>query len=216
MSSEATNELDALIVSNLGDLDAAAHRLQFEIQTHVASAMEQLATEWLAKNEWKGVCDWSGEGIWVAPADWESGEDGWLAKFYLDYGEGDTGGIKPEEDIFWLTRLCHKSRGQCGFRWYNDDGLAMTRPQWKAFLKTNSKVTEDISKKGFAAENTGYFFKTFEVDSEKLAASIKTGDIQDALTPMQKVLDLLAESKSAFDDLLKLAKDDILKRTKNA
>ncbi len=210
MSSEATNELDALIVSNLGDLDAAAHRLWHEIQPHVASEMDKLAKEWVAKNQWKGICDWSESGLWVAPPNWESDEDGWLGKFHLLYGEGDTGGdptFKPEEDIFWLTRLCHKSRGQLGFRWCYDGGLAMRPARWKAFLRANPKITEDIAKKGFAVESTGYCFKTFEVDSEILAASIKTGDIQDALTPMQKVLDLLAESKSEFDDMLKLAKN---------
>ena len=46
----------------------------------------------------------------------------------------------------------------------------------------------------------------FKVDSETLAASIKTGDIQDPLLPMQKALDMLAASKPEFDKMLKLAK----------
>jgi hypothetical protein len=197
---------------------AAAHRLWFEIQPRVAGEMDKLAKEWVTNNEWKGNCDWSEKGLWVAPPNWESDEDGWLGKFHLLYYGEDTGGdptFRAEEDIFWLTRLCHKSRGQLGFRWCYDDGLAMPRAHWKAFLKTNPRVMEDIAKKGFTVESTGYFFKTFEVDSEKLADSIKTGDIQDALTPMQKVLDLLVESKSEFDDMLKLAKDNISKRAKN-
>jgi hypothetical protein len=60
--------------------------------------------------------------------------------------------------------------------------------------------------KGFVAESTGYFLMNFKVDSETLAASIKTGDIQDPLLPMQKALDMLAASKPEFDKMLKLAK----------
>lgn len=88
MSSQATNELDALIVSNLGDLDAAAHRLWFEIHSQVASEMDKLAKDWVAKNEWKGDFNWFESGLWVAPPDWESGEDGWLGKFTLIMARG--------------------------------------------------------------------------------------------------------------------------------
>src|ERR1700674_4931248 len=152
MSSEAMNELDALIVSNIGDLDAAAHRLWVEIQPHVAREMNKMAEEWVNKNDWRGVFDWFGSGLWVAPPEWESQEDGWCGKFYLDGGEDDSFGkndFEAEEDIFWLTRFCHKSRGQLGFRWYYDDGLAMRPGRWRAFLRANPEIKEAIAKNGF-------------------------------------------------------------------
>jgi hypothetical protein len=206
MSSEAMNELDALILSNIGDLEAAAHRLFFGIQSHVARQMDSLAKEWVAKNKWKGSFDWDEKGMWVAPPDWQLSEDGWLGKYHLFYGDEDSGGYLAKEDLFWLTRACHKGRGQLGFRWTFDTGLGMKPGQWKAFLKSNQKLTVDLAARGFVPENTGYFFRAFEVDSEKLAASMKSGDIMDALAPMRNALDLLAESKSDFDKILKIAR----------
>jgi hypothetical protein len=103
MSSETTNELNALIVSNVGDLEAAAHRLLFEVQHFVTGEMDKLVKKWVSKNKWKGDCDWSESGLWVAPPNWESDVDGWLGQFHLDFDEENTGGdsdFKADEDIF--------------------------------------------------------------------------------------------------------------------
>jgi hypothetical protein len=188
MSSENTNDLDALIIRNLADLDAAVHRLVFEIQPQVEKEINDLGEKWAAKNGWQGVFGWYDDALWVAPPNWDSGEDGWRGKFFLDGGDGDTFGEKrwePEEDMFWLTRLCRKGRGQMGFRWYFDKGLAITPSRWKAFLRANPIFKESIAREGFVAEDKGWFFLKFEVDPDKLATSIQEGDVQAAFQPMQ-------------------------------
>ena len=66
-------ELDRLIVSNFGDLEAAANHIAEELQPSVAEAMDDLLETFFLKGGWAGLANWSDQksaNLWLASDDW--------------------------------------------------------------------------------------------------------------------------------------------------
>ena len=203
----STDDLDALIVQNLRDLDAATKRLYFEIQPRVAVTINKIASSWAKQNKWIGGYDWWGEEdregeLWVAPPEWKPKND--KPAFYLDLGQGDDEGDKPSDDFFWLTRLCRSGNGLICLRWYDFQGVNAKKPEWKKFIK--SYVTK-IERTGFSYEDQTALFSSAPiiVNAEELAKSIVDDTLDQALKPFQKALDNLMAAKPAFDEMIRAA-----------
>jgi hypothetical protein len=215
MSAEKLDDLDALIIRNLGDLDAASCHLMHKIQPRVEKAIDKFAENWASKHKWKGEFDFSEEGVWIAPPDWQTEEKDWLGTFWLDVGPNDSWDDKPGEDSFWLTRLCQKGRGVLGFRWYREGGIPTTEAKWKKFVRESGNTDTptgkkgfvyEIGAKGFACEDSGLFFTDFKIDADKLITAMQDDDFETALEPMQDALDRLAKAKPEFDKMFVPAK----------
>ncbi len=202
----STDDLDALIVRNLRDLDAACKRLEFEIQPRIAKTMNTIVSSWAEQNNWMGRYDWWGEGeLWIAPRDWKPKE---APAFYLDLGPGDDEGETPQYDYFWLTRLCGSSgNGLICLRWYDFQNLNAKKLEWKKFIK--SYVTK-IQQTGFSYEDQTALFASAPIiiDAEELAKSIVDDTLDQALKPFQKALDNLMAAKPAFDEMIRAARKE--------
>jgi hypothetical protein len=62
------DELDALIIRNLGDLDLAVHRLESEIGDRVGKKIDAIAEAWHSEHGWEGKFSWNDEDdLWLAP-----------------------------------------------------------------------------------------------------------------------------------------------------
>ncbi len=134
MSPEKLNDLDALIVRNLGDVDAACSHLTHKIQPRVKKAIDDFVENWARKYKWEGEFDFNGpDYLWIAPPNWQTEDEEWLGCFYLWVGPNDTWDDQPGEDCFWLTRLCQKGDGVLGFLWEYEEGIPTTRAKWKKF-----------------------------------------------------------------------------------
>jgi hypothetical protein len=205
MTDHQAEELDALIVQNLHNVDTAAHRLLHFIQPLVAKSLNEIAEKWAKKNKWTGDFDWWESELRLAPAAWGTGDQN-VASFYLAGGPDDDLEYNLEEDVFWLTRFCRKGRGSLGIRWYNGDGLDCTHAKWKKFVQTQSKIVEAISKSGFTPEDTGWFYLDVPIDATTLSQSIREGSVEDALAPFKGALDRLLGARPQFDLLIKAAK----------
>jgi hypothetical protein len=210
MSPEKRDDLDALIIRNLGDLDAAADHLWRDLEPRIQTVIVDFIEKWAGKREWKGEYDWA-QDIQIGPPDWKT-EEGWRGCFVLDAGPDDTWNDEPGEDCFWLSRLCQKGRGKLGFRWY--PGILATPGRWKKFVFEKGSLSGkekgfvyEIGKKGFACEEKGRFFMEFKIDADKLIAAIQDDDFVTALQPMQDALDKLAAAKPEFDVMRKLAEN---------
>jgi hypothetical protein len=209
MATNKMEELDALVIRNLDYIDAAAYRLYQEIEPRICKVINDITKKWADTKSWSGEFDWWKGELWVAPADWQT-DDGWLARFFLDGGPEDEFDYLPEEDMFWLTRLCQKGQGRLGFRWNHSVGLGATNSKWKRFIRNHADCVEAIGKKSFEAEDSGLFFTEVKVDASKLAEAVQEGSFETALQPLQAALDRLGASKTQFDTLLKLAKKEFI------
>lgn len=206
----STDDLDALIVQNLRDLDAAVKRLDFEIQPRVAKTINGIASNWAKQNKWIGGYDWweeeDGDGeLWVAPPEWRSENN--KPGFYLDCGQGDNYGDNPSEDCFWLTRFCRSGNGLICLRWYDFQNLNAKKPEWKKFIK--SYVTK-IERVGFSYEDRTALFSSAPiiVNAEELARSIVDDTLDQAFKPFHKALDNLIAAKPAFDEMIRAARKE--------
>lgn len=199
MSAEV-EDLDALIIHNLDNLDAAASRLYDVIHQRIGAKINETVAGWANNNKWTGEFDWWKKELWVAPPDWKS-KDGWIGKFFLD----ELKGSPEEKDVFWLTELCKKGKGELGFRFYcqlQDGGLGLKKSDWNKLLREHENVVEAISKTGLVPENSGMFFTQVRADSDLLAEAIKDDSFDTALAPFRSALDRILAAREHFEVLL--------------
>ncbi|HEY1933475.1 MAG TPA: hypothetical protein VGG99_15795 [Acetobacteraceae bacterium] len=193
----AVSELDKLIVEHLADIDAAVKRLE-ALQAEVFGALDSAATDWARKNGWAGKFDYLESGLWFAPPEWrvsgtEEDEMKFQARFEMEVGAGDSQSYKPEEDYFYLTRLCRAGSGQIGFRFKQE---LITKGQWKRRFKELTYLAE---KTAFVADSVPSFFLPFQVEGAKLAESIQEEAVEMALTHFENTLTQIIEARSEFD-----------------
>lgn len=205
----STDEMDALIIKNLGDLDFAAQRLQYHIQTRVGKEIDDIVDEWVEKHGWEGEFEYRHDkDIRLAPKDWKSpsgteAEAVGFGHFELNAGAGDDWD-QQQNDYFWLTRLCKARGGMIGFRWCRDEGIDATKRKWKDFAQ---QWADRIRKMGFIIEESGLFFIPVQIDATVLAgAMIGDTSFEVALRPLSDALDRLLTAKPEFDAMLKSAK----------
>jgi hypothetical protein len=106
----SSDDLNALIIRNLHDLDAAVNRLYHDISDTIGRTIDEMAEKWAAAHTWDGMFHWKDNyDLWLSPSDWRASKDdptSCLVFFQFYVGDGDSFDWKPNEDMFWLTRLC--------------------------------------------------------------------------------------------------------------
>jgi len=211
----STEKLDALIVRNLRDLDLAAKRLYYDVETRVGKAIDGVTESWVNKHAWEGEFEWGDHeyNLWLAPPSWKSSdsteEDPWLGYFCLYTGFGDDFEDEAKLDGFWLTRLCGVGVGIICIRWTYGDGLGAKKSKWKRFINDAAgNWIERVRKAGFTYdEGSGFFLMPVRVEAETLAAAIEEDAVESALEPpFQQALDKLLAAKPEFDAMLEAAK----------
>lgn len=203
-------ELDGLIIDHLFDIDASVKRL-VELQREIFQVMMDKTRDWAEKEDWLGSYDYIEGGCWVAPHNWrmpdaepdrEPDREDFKAFFEMELGAGDTEEGKPDEDHFYLTRLCGAGSGQIGFRFMQ---RMMRKVAWKNRLRDQAPT---ISRTAFLTDIVPSFFLPFRVDATELAAAARQEEIEDALTPFVRALQQLVDSKLAFDKVLATMKTE--------
>ncbi|WP_128292290.1 hypothetical protein [Afifella aestuarii] len=191
--------LDRMIVESLGDVDAAAKRLQ-EIEKRVSDAIEDVCAQWADHNNWLYKNNWlENDDCFVMPKDWRTESTEWPAWFELWYGAGDNGDQGGAHDFFWLTRFCREGSGQIGFRFQQD---VLGKTPWKKLVRENARCVEHTS---FIVDDEPSFFLPFRIDKTELAKAIEDGReeaFSEALRPMTEALDHIKASVDVFDTLL--------------
>lgn len=206
----AKPDLDALIISNLADLDVVVQRLYFEIQPNIGEKIDEMFEHFKDRENWKGKGnfddDWRMERDlpWLAPPNWrmsDGDDDDYSFYFFLEPGQKDRRGKSLGEDTFWLTRLLGLGTGTLGLRWQQEE---YHKNKWKSFMMTQAKLIIDIRERGFTyEEGEGLFFLPIKLEISNLIAAVLEDDLDPAMSPLQSALDCLQNSRPLFDALIK-------------
>jgi hypothetical protein len=213
MSKEQLDALDVLIVQHIGDLDAAANRLRYEIQRKVGKKINSTVEEWCDDHGWYGKFDWNEDRLWLLPEGWRGAEataDDEDAIAYFNFGvrfgddlDSDDGSV----DYFWLTRLCKQGKGTIGFSFKREAGLGIKKKKLWIPLAAEHANKGSARALGFDyEEGDGTFFKALVIDKEALAKAIEEDDFAEALKPLRDALDVLPDAVADFQPLIDKAK----------
>lgn len=190
-----SNELDKLLILNIGDLDEGARRFEL-LQNRVAGEIDTLVQEWAIRQGWRSTQTWQAQkDAAVAPAHWVAG-DTWRAWFSFWYRSGDTGKWSNDQDYFWMTRLCQAGRGQMGFRFYQDE---FPKTAWKKFIQAQAIGFADTR---FVFDDEPSLFLPVRVDKDALAKGAEEESFKEALSPLNDTLDYIHSTVDRFDALL--------------
>lgn len=197
--------LNALIISNLKDLDAAAFHLENTLYVEVGAALDSASERLCGAAGWDCLSDWNDDHIWVAPKDWRTSDGGpgddYKCKFSLTHESDQLGDL----DYFWLTQLVGQGHSRLGFRWSRQD---VTKARWKRAVAENTALIEAARKLGFSyAEKDGSFFLPVVIDVNRLAEAMAEESPEQALQPFEEAFNKLVQAKPVFDKLRDLPVD---------
>jgi hypothetical protein len=168
----ASPELDKLIVEHLGDIDAAVKRLD-ALEKEIFGEIDAAAASWAEKKGWVGKFDYIADELWLAPPEWrtlgEEDDEDFQARFQMELGTGDTAEGRPEEDYFYITRLCRLGSGEIGFRFKQK---IITKGQWRKRFKDLTRLAE---KTAFVVDTEPSFFLPVRLEGTKLAVKFAGG-----------------------------------------
>ena len=202
-------ELDALLISNLSDLEAVRRQLA-EVQHNVFRAVDADVETWATERGWSGVFDYLADALWLAPPTWRQPEgdaQDVFAWFVLSVGPDDTETERVDEDYLYLTRLCQAGFGQLGFTL--GQSLMPREATWKRFLQSHTDLIEATP---FILDRNARLFLPVRIDRQELANALREQSIPDALTPLRAALDQLAAAQPALDRLLEAAQATVAPR----
>ena len=190
-------ELDRLLISNLGDLEAATRHLKTDLMPAVASAINESALEFCRRQDWFGVAEYDTGDIWMAPHQWhvEGGEtDAFHCWFALDVSDADWKNIQ-----FWLACMASVGPKRMGMRWSQD--IANKRA-WRRHLAEQPGIISRLRSRGFEYHETlGSFFLPIRLESEALANAMGDEAPEAALAPFSDGLRRCLDAVGDFDEL---------------
>jgi hypothetical protein len=192
-------ELEKLLVEHLSDIDSAVKQTKI-LERRVFSEIDEMIKAWAARTTWSGTFDYIDDKLWLAPDDWRSSDEtdkgDFQAWFELDVAAGDTSSDAPEEDCFYLTRLCGRGTGQVGFRFRQE---IASKGRWRKGFKDRVGL---VAATAFLPDAEPSFFLPMRLDSAELAEALLEQDIERALKPVERVLEQLVVAKPAFNRII--------------
>lgn len=185
-------ELDALIASNIGDLEAALARVEEKIDPKLNAEAWKTLKQALHAAEYHFEDDDNPNDAWFVPTSWldKGGDsDPW---FRLNARNGST--LQT-----WLA--CYvaprSEREAIGIQWYNS---SLYVRDYKAVLEAHVEELQQIELSGFRRDgNDIYLPITF--DASKLAEGFREGNLNEALAPIATAAEALEKARPSFQRL---------------
>ena len=194
-------DLNALIVANIADLDAAAYHLDNRLQYEVGEALNDVAAKRIGELGWEGLADWNDDAIWAAPKEWLKSEGSPGDEYNCQFSFDSSDSVDGEADYFWLTQLVGKGQAKLGFRWSRND---VSKARWRKAVSQHTDLIADIRALGFVyGEKDGSFFLPVVIEPTQLSAALAEESPEQALgQPLAGAFSVLDRSKVLFDSLL--------------
>lgn len=179
----ANKELDALVIRNIADIEAAMNHAMNEVSPRIWEQVAQVVQEMCDTEAWFAVSDVANDDVWFAHRSWliadqrkpkadffiglderlsESGEqeNSWLAAFVAN---GPNGAVMA----FWL---CQK---------------ILAAGAWKKLVKANDALVTELRGLGFSIDDDDdrRLYLPVVLDRELLARSFETEDFDAVMEP---------------------------------
>lgn len=190
----AERELDAIIVHNIGDLEASLKRAKVEIDARLNGEAWDSLKQALGEDAWYFEDDEEPSDSWFAPRDWltknKDGEDDADPWFRLKPLDG------KREFHTWLGHyIAPKSDRQqmalvwCWHRFYVED--------YKAASNEAEHELCAIRELGFHQDGRELFYP-ISFDAKLMAEGFREGDLKAALDPIARAADVLRRATIPF------------------
>lgn len=179
----ATKELDALVIRNIADIEAAMNHAKNEIGPRIWEQIAQVIQEMSCAEAWVVVSDVANEEVWFTHRSWLVADqrkpkaDFWIV---LDERLAESG----EEENSWLaTFIANGPNGATMAFWLNQRILGAGA--WKKLVKTNDALVAELRALGFAVDDDDdrRLYLPVMLDRELLARSFETEDFDVVMEP---------------------------------
>jgi hypothetical protein len=203
MSDEIVDKarLNALIVRNIADIEAAYAKANDEIKTELEEATDAIFQK-VAKmrDGWKTANSNTLESCWLAPIEWKSNDDEETDSYDLYLGLYPVFGT----DDTWLSRFANERSDKCAiFIWSH---LLSDNKLRKLSRSTEFEhLAEQLLPFGFTYDKKGgWTALMISIDQEKLALGFENEDISSALEPIERALENIIKARPILDKIVAL------------
>lgn len=186
------SELDALIASNIGDLEAALARVEETIDPTLNSEAWATLKQALHNAEYHFDDGDNPDEAWFVPRSWldkDGDSDPWFRLTARDGSALET----------WLA--CYVSprteREAIGIQWYNN---SLYVRDYKIILDVYLEDLRQIEQAGFRRDGNKIYLP-ISFDAAELAEGFKEGDLTEALAPIWEAAEALEEARPSFQRL---------------
>ena len=199
---ETTNprKAGALILNNLSMFNEAAILLEQQIEVKIFEVFQEITSDWITKNGWRGEAEWLNEeeNIWMLPIEWQSSleEDlSQIAVFWFGYENEKT-------ESYNIADLCGCGQSRLGF--FFSKGDSIKRSNWKINKILYEEISEKLNILGFKNNGDKYdvWFLPVVLDNTKLAWAYENDDFDEAMQPLLIALDTLLKSRPILDSIV--------------
>ena len=180
-----TNQIDALLVRSLPELEEAALAIE-PLSERIGVELDNEIRGWIRNNGWIGVSEFmDNDEVWLAPPEWIIAGETDKAHLYFDFH------ATPEGSSYWLSTLLGCAKDTYGF-WLEQNSVK--KIEFKRLWRDHSTVSQ-------LPLSGSEFFLPLIVDRELLASSIENNTIVDALGSIRDTLDRLPQLVSQLEPL---------------
>ncbi|MDF2603052.1 hypothetical protein [Sphingomonas sp.] len=184
-----TSELDALIVRNISDVEAALLRA-FEIGDEVIEEIGNVLRSMLG-DAWEVIVDGKDDTpIRFARRGWLGGNTPVLARSYhisLTGKEGPSG----DTDQSWLMTLLGNGPKGSSAVFYLWSDKFYTKRRWKKLLDDKADRIKKLLDAGFRQDENQWLYLPLLIDSEELANGLEVGDLSRAMAPVSEAISII-------------------------
>lgn len=193
-------ELNALIVTNLRDLEGAASHVGNVLQKEIGAAIDDLVKALKSDAGWDGNVNWDNDEIWIAPKTWMRPDEGAGDRYHCQYSFEADDEAKSDLDHFWLSQLTGAGQAKLGFLWSRNN---ITKGRWRKAVGQQADLIARLRGVGFNyVEASGSFFLPVTIDAAEMARALAEESPDQALQPFRDAFGRLVEAQPLFDALI--------------
>jgi hypothetical protein len=179
----ANKELDALVIRNIADIEAAMNHAKMEVGPRIWQQVAQVVQELCDVEAWVAVSDVANDDLWFAHRSWLMADqrkhkaDFWIG---LDERLSETG----EDENSWLAAfVANGPNGATMAFWLNQRILGAGA--WKKLVKANDALVAELRGLGFSIDDDDdrRLYLPVVLDRELLARSFETEDFDEVMEP---------------------------------
>jgi hypothetical protein len=192
--------LAALIVRNIGDVEATIAKAQGELDTRFLEEVEQAAQR-ASGQVWDAMCE-NKEDMYLTKKDWMNSNDDEGADFWLQFGEIPDG--NGETNLTWIATATESGPSGATFALSFNQEL-ITPAKFKVLLNSHPELVIKLRGYKFQRDASGRWLSIpINIDRDALAQAFATDNFDVALKPVSDAVHDATRAMSDLDTLVNL------------